>query len=191
MARPPIVNPDRRAVGPEQPVGAADRTFPCRALMFRAATGRRKTRRAARGCRAGAPRFAGAGRASSVARNASAISSSAAARPAALPADRAKPIASSPTRSAPRASGHEQRRRGFESAIARSGICCVEIRHERRRSPVEGAGTSAAFGVRWQPRIGSQLVEAVGRTSPAGRRCADCARRAERTIPPVTSRACW
>ena len=61
LARAPIVNPDRRAIGAEQAVGAVAEDVEPRRQIERRRQGAARTRRAARAGRAAAPRSAAAG----------------------------------------------------------------------------------------------------------------------------------
>ena len=140
-ARAAIVDPDRRAIGAEQAVGAVAEA--CRAPRRAAAspTGSARTRRgAARRSRCSSSRWRR--RDSSIAaRNASAIgATSSRSEAGAAPL---KPIASIPTRSSPRTSGSEQRRARVAGA-PRDRACRGRRPSRRAGHPARNASATIA-----------------------------------------------
>ena len=142
MAGAPIVNPDRRAVGAEQPVGAVAEDVEAGRRGSASPRGWRRTRRAARGRRAAARRSAAGGTARARSTKASADLGDVAVdrrRPAAASS---KPTASRPTRSRAARERQQQRRRRVEP---------------RRRDRASAASASAtSVGVPPRERVGDE-----------------------------------
>ena len=162
MTRAPIVDPDRRAVGAEQPVGAVTEDVEAGGQVQRAPTGSRRTRRAARGGRAAARRSGAGGTARARSRTRRPLRR-VAVHDCDVGGGASKPIASRPTRSLAAHERQEQRRRRVRAAPARSGICRPRRRRASARARANASATSAASvgpGIHGSVR---QLVEAEAR----------------------------
>ena len=160
MTRAPIVEPDRGAIGAEQPVGAVTEDVEARRQVERGGRWPR-TRRAARGDRAAVPRSGGAGTARAWPRTRRRSRR----RRLAGQVRRggvANPMASRPTRSVAAGERQEQRRRRAEPA-GQVGHLPVGVGDKRRRARRNASTTSAASAVAGHPWIGAQLVEAEAR----------------------------
>ena len=189
MARAPIVDPDRRAVGAEQPVGAvAEDVEPGRQVQRRRQA-RARTRRAARGRRAAAPRAGAGGTARAPSRTRR--------RPRHAPRRRRRrrrrAVEADREQADALAAAHErqQQRRARVEPRREVRHLAVGVGDERRQPAVERVGDQRRFvrrrASRGRSRSASRPKPDVACSTPLRGLCWNSSEHE----PPVTSSACW